>query len=357
MPLESARHGLLARALDYEPLRAFSQGGRYWDRVPQQLIREGPLGEFLPPVESEEDERGKFGRFFRLVGKREVLAHSHPVGRRGVPSDQLRRLQESLEQFKQKAALPGVQPQNREFIERFRLPDIALHPELYRLAGPWWNPQLQILWGCERARDSSLPAAVAVGKVRGDHWHLLRRLLKALLLLLLSLLLLWAAGWAVTHASRRFHAGSATPQPARVAPAAGVTNPASPAPKTNAAAAKPPRQPLRPGAPDARTAAACQIILVDQDRPDADGSAEVTLEVRTSAKPIHPVAVEIWHVEGTDTPALNRLHTRLKAGDHRVSAVILDADDQPVSLSAVVTVVPNKVTTTPGKVSVRPKKG
>ena len=95
MPLEPASHGLLARAPEYEPLRAFSQGGRYWDRVPQQLIREGGLAEFLPAVETEEDDRGKYGRFFRLQGSRESISRSKPLGRRRIPASQLLRLQQA----------------------------------------------------------------------------------------------------------------------------------------------------------------------------------------------------------------------------------------------------------------------
>ena len=117
MPLESTTHGLLARAGDYEPLRAFSQGGFYWDRVPQQLIREGGLAEFLPPVEVEKDDRGKYGRFHREEGGRELLTRSKPLGGRRIPPDQLRRLNHAIADLNQKAQEPGAQPQNRELIE------------------------------------------------------------------------------------------------------------------------------------------------------------------------------------------------------------------------------------------------
>jgi len=353
MPLEPVSHGLLARAPEYEPLRAFSQGGRYWDRVPQQLIRTGGLAEFLPPVETEEDDRGKYGRFFRTPGKADPVGRSRPLGRRGIPRDQLLRLRQALEQFKQQAGLPGVQPQNREFIERFQLPDLGSHPELYRLAGPWWNRHLEILWGCERTRDSSLPAAVAASKLRGDPWYHLRRLLTALLLLLLLLLPLWwlASNWDRLRKSPEQATDQRATDNTNAAnnPALRKSPAANPKPKTA------PRLPARPGAPDPKAAVACQIVLVNQSQPDADGNAEVTLEVRTSTKPVHPVPVESWHADELDIPSQDRLHSTLKTGDHTVKAVILDDDGKPVTLSAVVTVVSSKTITTPGKVSVRKK--
>jgi hypothetical protein len=193
MPLEPTSNGLLARAGDYDPLRAFSQGGVYWDKVPQQLIRESSLAEFLPPVEVEKDDRGKYGRFHREEGHRELLTRSKPLGGKGIPPNQLRRLKQAIEDFKLKAQDPGAQQQNRELIERFRLPNPSLEPELYRLAGSWWNRRLQILWGCERTRDSSLPLTAAVGKLVEDRLYNFRRLLAALFVLLLLLVPTWLA--------------------------------------------------------------------------------------------------------------------------------------------------------------------
>jgi hypothetical protein len=197
MPLHPTIHGLLARAGDYEPLRAFSQGGCYWDKAPQQLLRESRLAEFLPPVEVEKDDDGKYGRFHLERGGRELLSHSKPLGPCRVPPEQLRRLKEAIEDFRSQARDPAAQPQNRELIQRFRLPDLKLEPELYRLVGPWWNHRLQILWGCERRRDSSLPPAAAVEKLEEDRLYNLRRVLAALLLLLLLLLPAWwlSANW------------------------------------------------------------------------------------------------------------------------------------------------------------------
>jgi cytoskeletal protein RodZ len=196
MPLEPTSNGLLARAGDYEPLRAFSQGGVYWDKVPQQLIRESSLAEFLPPVEVEKDDRGKYGRFHYEQGRRELLSRSKPLGGGRIPADQLQRLKQAIEEFKARGRESGAQEHNRQLIERFRLPNPGLEPELYRLVGSWWNRRLQILWGCERTRDSSLPPTAAVEKLAADRFYHLCHWLAALLLLLLLALPTW---WAVTH--------------------------------------------------------------------------------------------------------------------------------------------------------------
>ena len=164
--------------------------------MPQQLIRESSLAEFLPPVEVEKDDRGKYGRFHYQQRGRELLSRSKALGGRRVPPDQLRRLRQAIEEFKAKGRDPGAQQHNRELIERFRLPSPSLEPELYRLVGSWWRPRLQILWGCERTRDSSLPPGAAAEQLVEDRFHGLRRALAALLLLLLLLLPTW---WAVSH--------------------------------------------------------------------------------------------------------------------------------------------------------------
>jgi hypothetical protein len=164
--------------------------------VPQQLIRESRLAEFLPPVEVEKDDQGKYGRFHLEQGRRELLSQSKPLDGRRIRRDQLERLERAVKEFKAKAWEPGAQPHNRELIERFRLPNPSLEPELYRLVGSWWNRRLQIVWGCERTRDSSLPLNAAVERLPVDRSYHLRRALAALLLLLLVLLPSW---WAATN--------------------------------------------------------------------------------------------------------------------------------------------------------------
>jgi hypothetical protein len=419
MPLEPTRTGLLARAAEYQPLRAFSQTGRYWDRVPQQLIREGGFAEFLPPVESEEDDRGKFGRFHCESGRKELLSRSKPVGRRGIPAEQLERLRKAIQDFKLKANTQRAQPQNLELIERFKLPDLAQDPELYRLAGPWWDRRLQILWGCERTCDSSLPAVAALGKLHADKFYNLRRALTALALLLLLLLPAWwlCSNWSrllsrpprqagqldaerkaktaaqAATAAAQAEAGAERAQAAAAkarADALAARKAADQAKAANDAARRPPGAPasagstsetdatLRPpsesaslpplagspsnsssGATSAPSAAepkaAFQIILCGQEQPEADGTMNVALEVRTVADPLRPVPVEAWHFENRTVTAHDRLEAKMKAGAHTVRAVIRDATGKRAEISAAVTVEPGKIITTPGKVSVRQK--
>ncbi len=403
MPLEPTQTGLLARAGEYEPLRAFSQGGRYWDRVPQQLIREGGLAEFLPPVEVEEDDAGKYGRFHHDKGRRELLCRSKPLGRRAVPAAQLQRLRQALEGFRLKANTQGAQPQNRELIERFRLPDIAQDAELYRLAGPWWDRHLQILWGCERTVGSSLPAGVAVGKLQAARFYGLRRALLALLLLLLLL----APAWWLCQTASRFlgrspgqanqaeadrkateagkaqaaadkaqhdaHRAQAAAEKAKADAAAAknaalqakaASDAARQAPKDTAVSLPLPGLPSNsiplpapgasaPAATDGRVA--YEIVLSAQGQPEADGTVNVTLEVRADANPPHAVPVETWRVENQSLSSQDRLQVRMKPGNHAVRAVVRDPAGKPSEISATVTVEPGRVITVPGKVSVRPR--
>jgi hypothetical protein len=387
MPLEPANTGLLARADEYQPLRAFTQTGRYWDRVPQQLIREGGFAQFLPPVESEEDDRGKFGRFHCDAGRKELLSRSKPVGRRGIPAEQLVRLRQAIEEFKLKANTQRAQPQNLELIQRFKLPDIAHDPELYRLAGPWWNRRLQILWGCERTCDSSLPAAAAAGKLHADKFYNLRRALTALLLLLLLLLPAWwvCSNWSrllsrpprqagqleaqrqakkadqAAAAAAQAEAGAERAQAAAKKARAGALAARKAADQAKAAtdAARRPGAPASAGSTSATDAAeaktTCQIVLCGQEQPEADGAMNVALEVRTAGDPLRPVPVEAWYIENQAVAAHDRLEAKMKAGAHTVKAVIRDASGKRAEISAAVTVEPGKIIATPGKVSVRQK--
>jgi hypothetical protein len=377
MPLEPATTGLLARAPEYQPLRAFSQTGRYWDRVPQQLIREGGFAEFLPPVESEEDDRGNFGRFHCESGRKELLSRSQPVGRRGIPAEQLERLRKAIEDFKLKANTQRAQPQNVELIQRFRLPDIAHDPELYRLAGPWWDRRLQILWGCERTCDSSLPAADALAKLHADKFYNLRCALAALALLLLLLL---PARWlcsnfpslfsrprqqaAQLEAELKAKKAAQVAAPVPHAQVGALSNSSSgtlsPAAHHLSAITLPgPPSSSSPGATSPPSAAApkttFQIVLCGQEQPEADGTMNVSLEVRPAADPLRPVHVEAWHFEKKTVIAHDRLEAKMKAGTHTVSAVIRDPSGKRAEISAAVTVEPGKIITTPGKVTVRPK--
>ena len=291
MPLEPASNGLLARSGDYEPLRAFSQGGVYWDKMPQQLIRESSLAEFLPPVEVEKDDQGKYGRFHREARGRELLRRSRPLNGRGIPRPQLRRLKAAIEEFKAQAQDPGAQPHNREIIERFRLPSPALEPELYRFVGPWWRRRLQILWGCERTRDSSLAPGAAVEKLVEDKSYNLRRLLAALLLLLLLLLPAW---WVATHREqvRGWAEQFTQPPPASPAPPAQGENAATPPAQAQQAAKQAEAAAQKAQADADRAAAEAQRArqAADATKADVDRKQQQAADATAAAKQARDLA-------------------------------------------------------------------
>ncbi len=199
MPLDRKQGvGLLAREGEYEPLKPFAAGGFYWDAGFQNLIR-SYLGAFLPALTRGQDERGSYGAFRASPGFSEPLLQSKPLGESRVPTTQLRGLREALERFKAVANAPETQPDYRALISKFQLPDPRKEPELYRLCGPFWKRRLYILWGCERTRNSSIPAEAAISILPEDKFYDTRRLLAGLgLLFLLSALLaaLWR-GWPV----------------------------------------------------------------------------------------------------------------------------------------------------------------
>ena len=184
---------VLAREPGYRPLKAFQGGGFYWDAAAQGLIR-SELGEFLPAVERGNDNTGAYGRFRTSSGGSECVARSRPLGKGQVPADQVSRLQSALARFKQIASAPTTQPDNRILIEKFQLPDPAKDAELYRLVGSHWNPQLQIIWGCERDPGSSISAKDAVDRLPVDRAHQFKRAIPALAclsLLALVATLMW----------------------------------------------------------------------------------------------------------------------------------------------------------------------
>ncbi len=191
--------GLRVATSSFPRVKAFLGGGFYWDH--QDLIRES-LGEFLPEVQQVQESGNLFGLFRKHVRGREVLCRSVPVGSARVPEHEVRRLAAALDAFKQKADAPDTQPNAREIIRQFRLPDVSRDPDLYRLTGPWWDRKLQVLWGCEGVADSSLEPAAAVAKLPIDKAYKARRALSVLGLLLLLCALLAACFWGWPLAKR-----------------------------------------------------------------------------------------------------------------------------------------------------------
>jgi len=186
--------GLFVRESEYLPLKAFASGGFYWDTGPQNLIR-AHLGQFLPALTREQDERGAAGLFHLSSNGASQLATSLPLGQQKVPADQLNALADALRRLKSVADAPDTIPDYRVLVSKFQLPDPTKDPELYRISGPLWNRQLYILWGCEKVLNSSLPAEEAIAILKPDPWTKLKKWLVPLALLLLLLFLLAALFW------------------------------------------------------------------------------------------------------------------------------------------------------------------
>ena len=184
------KNGLLLPLSGYKKVKAFHSGGYYWDPLPQCLMLQF-LGDYLPPVEVSQDHGEPVGWFRRFVGQKEVLSGSTPLGSRAVPKEQLDQLNEALKALHLAADANDTQQQNKELIYQFRLPSPEKDPELYRLRGPLWNRRLEILWGCEKAQDTSLNPADAIALLKQDRFYNLKKWLCWLAVLLLAMLLLW----------------------------------------------------------------------------------------------------------------------------------------------------------------------
>ncbi len=184
--------GLKVSTTTFARLKAFQGGGDYWDH--QDLIRES-LGQFLPTVQQVQETDERFGVFRKNIAGKEVLWKSIPVGVAQVPQQEILRLTAALEAFKRKADAPDTQPNARNIIQQFRLPDISKDPDLYRLCGPWWDRKLQVLWGCERIPDSSLAPVAAIAKLPVDRTYVLKRAISLFTLLVLLCALLAACIW------------------------------------------------------------------------------------------------------------------------------------------------------------------
>ena len=184
---------------EYHRLRAFHGGGEFWHRDYQDLIRNlTGLQRFLPAV--QEDKAGLRATFSQFVAGREVAGVSRGDDVRNIPQSEIVALVDALERLKRAANEPRADPNRRDIIQSFRLPNPNIHPEMYRVYGRPWNRKLLVLWGCERAANSSvaLEDLAAHLRSRSDRLFWLRRLV--LLLLLLALLALAAAAaWKALH--------------------------------------------------------------------------------------------------------------------------------------------------------------
>lgn len=67
----------------------------------------------------------------------------------------LQAFEQAAQQFLQ--GTPGMDAASQRLRREFRLPDPDEEPDAYWVAGDRFNPQLMILWGCEKKKGSALP--------------------------------------------------------------------------------------------------------------------------------------------------------------------------------------------------------
>jgi len=371
--------GLRVAEPEYLPLKAYQSGGFYWDGEAQKVIR-SILGDFLPPLVQAWPAGQRTGLFQLFAGSQEVLCQSRPASPRNpIPARQLQLLSRCLEDFKRKADSPETTPNNRHIIQQFKLPDFDRDPELYRVSGGFWNRRLHVLWGCERAAESSLPSAAALAKLPSTGAFNIPkqylRWLAALLALVLLLLLLW---WLWSSLHHDVSANQAVPAPVTTAakpafsppapnspPGNPGINDARPEPKTGQAVSPPPDNPS-PGAPlpaaspnplpardgqQNRSVASATPPTAPQPgtpNPSAtgleidklgqqllpDGKVKVQLAVRDPSGSGKTPKVTYWTVDGVTQTGADKMTFELATGTYAIKVYAESPPGNPVVLSA-----------------------
>jgi hypothetical protein len=190
---KDGKEGVFISSKEYRVLKPFQDGGSFWDSHSQEIIRE-QLGDFLPRVYPSRRGSEDGGLFQRFISNKEVLGGSTPVPHGRVPPDELKRLKEATNRLRLAAEAETTQRNNREILASFRLPNPETDPELYRLRGRPWNRKLEILWGCEKREDSSLPPIQASNVLQPDPVYQVKKGFWWFLLVLaivLGFVLLW----------------------------------------------------------------------------------------------------------------------------------------------------------------------
>jgi len=184
--------GIHLASHEYTPLKV-ATSGVYWDADFQNLLRsqEGSdRARFFPRAELTPN-----GVLFSLTDQgRELAADSKPMTRRKLPPRELDRFVDAMMNFQKLADVgqttsqaPPPDPTKIAFIKTFRLPDPDLQPESYRLAGPWFDQRLIVLWGYDRQPGGGSFPANDAQEIRRrllpyvDRHHGLRRLSASLL--------------------------------------------------------------------------------------------------------------------------------------------------------------------------------
>jgi len=148
--------GLSIDLKEFKPLRAFQDGGEFWEHQIQTVIREY-MGEFLPSMQPSEDGESVLCQMF--VDGKEVASRSRKAD--GIPSSERKRLRDAISKLKMRAAAPDVDSNTRRIIDAFKLPAPRKDPELYRLYGSKWRPKVMVVWGCEKEEGTSVVPELA----------------------------------------------------------------------------------------------------------------------------------------------------------------------------------------------------
>lgn len=389
MPIKPIpNQGLRVTEPEYLPLKAYQSGGFYWDGEAQKVIR-SVLGDFLPPLIQAWQAGHRTGLFQLFDGDgQEVLSQSRQVGPRDpIPARELRQLRRNLETFKTKANSPDTTPNNRFIIQEFKLPDFDRDPDLYRISGAFWNRRLHVLWGCERAAESSLPPAAALAKLPSTRQFSIAKKywswLAALLALLLLLLCIWLFGSGRSHGN---------PEPSAQSGVTGSAGSAGPAGSGGAASSSSPGStdsqglpplPAPSGAPSGggggsgmppatggagaaapagggpaagagagtaqRTAASNQSQNESQNQNSLaaglkiqkqgektlpDGKMEVQLAVGGGTGSGPKPKVDYWEVDGIKQAGDDEIRPALSVGRHAVKVHLEGPDGKPVELAS-----------------------
>lgn len=124
----------------------------------------------LPTVEPDnirDDDSRQWHFRLRTPSGRDLLAKGRPLSAKGwIPQSAIDALEAQLKTFAENCS--KGKPMARELVKHFWLPDPDKQPELYRLVGEKWKPQLTVLWGFRFPKDSgsAVPVHEAITSLR-----------------------------------------------------------------------------------------------------------------------------------------------------------------------------------------------
>jgi len=184
--------GMRVDLTEYPPLR-YGDGSEHFLRMDQAVFRQGKLATYLTHATHENDS--VLFELSNTPGGKELASVSKTIGSQSVPEAAIKQLEDGFRELFEVAKNPQLPTRSRQIIQEFKLPDPECQREFYRTAGPFWNRQLLVLWGCEQIAGTSLPPLQALKKLRlyiKPNWRTqLERAAAAILLLGVILLVAW----------------------------------------------------------------------------------------------------------------------------------------------------------------------